>query len=219
MILESRDIIVRYARSAPLHFPDIKLAAGGRLLLRGPSGAGKTTLLSVLAGLLRPAQGQVVIDGEDLYALSSGARDRCRGRKFGFVFQNLHLLPALTLRQNVLLAADMAGVTVPDGRLDQLLDGLGLTDKAQRRPEALSHGEQQRAAIARAALLHPPLIVADEPTSALDDASAQMVMTLLEQQAQESGAALIVATHDSRIIEQFPEVIHLEASLAQEVAA
>lgn len=183
----------------------------------GPSGCGKTTLLSVLAGLLRPSDGTVRIEGQDFYSLPPSTRDRLRGQNFGFVFQTLHLLPSLTLAQNVALAADMAGVKPEPGRLDALLNSLGLTDRSHRKPNALSQGEQQRAAIARAVLLRPRIIVADEPTSALDDANAMAVMDLLEQQAQDTGAALLIATHDNRIKDRFRRIVTLTPGV--EVAA
>ncbi|WP_445678542.1 ABC transporter ATP-binding protein [Radicibacter daui] len=192
-----------------LSFPDLVIRSGERILLTGASGAGKTTLLSMLTGLLAPQEGAVLLDGQDFYTLGSGARDRLRGRRFGFVFQTLHLLPSLTLRQNIALAANMAGLPVDEARLDGLLATLGLAGKAARRPDALSQGEQQRAAIARAVLNRPAIIVADEPTSALDDANAGAVMQLLLDQAEETGAALLVATHDSRILSLGERHIHL----------
>jgi putative ABC transport system ATP-binding protein len=182
--------------------------------LLGASGSGKTTLLSLLAGLLKPeAGGSVIVEGKNLYALSTRERDALRGRIFGFVFQSLHLLPSLTLRQNIALAADMAGLKTDETRLDALLATLGLSDKAHRKPDALSQGEQQRGAIARAVLNKPKIILADEPTSALDNANAQIVMALLETQARESGAALVVATHDHRIADRFQTIVRLDAQI------
>lgn len=215
MFLQSKNLVVRRAGGLTLSFPDLSLDTGDAALLLGASGSGKTTLLSVLAGLLKPDGGEVLIEGQDLYGLSSKARDRLRGRNFGFVFQTLHLLPSLTLAQNIMLAADMAGVKPEAARLTYLLESLGLVDKAQRKPDALSQGEQQRAAIARAVLLRPQIIVADEPTSALDDENADAVMTLLEQQAAEAGAALLVATHDARIKDSFKTVIRLDAEMKE----
>lgn len=210
MVLKANNIIVRRKGSAALSFPDISIAMKDRVLLLGPSGSGKTTLLSVMAGLLRPCEGSVSIEDQDFYALSSGAQDQSRGQNFGFVFQTLHLLPSLTLAQNIMLAADMAGIKPEEGRLNYLLSTLGLEDKANRKPDALSQGEQQRAAIARAVLLKPKIIVADEPTSALDDDNAEAVMDLLEAQANDTGAALLIATHDSRIKDRFKTVINLK---------
>lgn len=216
MFLNSRNIIVQHKGSVtPLPFPDLSINPGDRTVLLGASGSGKTTLLSVIAGLLPPAQGTVSIEGQDLYALPSGKRDRLRGQNFGFIFQTLHLLPSLTLAQNIMLAADMAKTRPEEGRLSQLLATLGLADKAHRRPGALSQGEQQRAAIARAALLRPRIIVADEPTSALDDANTRAVMDLLEKQAHDTGAALLIATHDRRIKDRFKKTIMLAHQLKE----
>lgn len=213
MFMKSKNITVRREGSPPLSFPDLSINAGDKVLLLGPSGSGKTTFLSVLAGLLRPSSGQVFIEDKDFYALSSAKRDHVRGQNFGFVFQTLHLLPSLTLAQNIQLAADMAGAKAEDGRLDHLLKTLGLTNKAHRKPDSLSQGEQQRAAIARAVLLRPKIIMADEPTSALDDDNATGVMNLLEQQAQDTGAALLIATHDNRITNRFQNIINLESQM------
>ena len=210
MFLKSQNIAVSREGSPPLVFPDLSISAGNSVLLLGPSGSGKTTLLSVLAGLLKPSKGQVLIEDSDLYAMPSAGRDHVRGQGFGFVFQTLHLLPSLTLAQNILLAADMAGAKPEQGRLEHLLSTLRLADKAHRKPDALSQGEQQRAAIARAVLLKPKIIMADEPTSALDDANANRVMDLLEEQAESTGAALFMATHDGRIKARFQTIINLE---------
>lgn len=218
-LLKTTAIRVQHAgNTQALSFPDITVHKGDKILLLGASGCGKTTLLSVIAGLLPPSTGQVTVNDTDFYALSSKNRDALRGQLFGFVFQNLHLLPALTIHQNILLAADMAGIQPPAGRLEHLVSSLGLNDKAHRKPSALSHGEQQRAALARAVLNSPALIIADEPTSALDDKNAEGVMDLLERQSSESGAALLVATHDNRIKHRFDIVITLSPSLNKEVA-
>lgn len=212
ILIEAKNIAVDRPGSPVLHFQDCSIGQGQKVLLLGPSGSGKTTLLSVLAGLLKPTQGMVSIEGKDLYNLSAKERDHLRGRRFGFVFQTLHLLPSLTLRQNIALAGDMTG-NVDEARLDYLLKTLGLSDKAHRKPDALSQGEQQRAAIARAVLNRPAIIVADEPTSALDDANAYAVIELLEQQARETGAALLIATHDNRISGRFENIINLKMQM------
>ncbi|MDF1749885.1 MAG: ABC transporter ATP-binding protein [Alphaproteobacteria bacterium] len=209
MILTSKSIVVRRGDAPSLHFPDLSISPGAQLLLLGPSGSGKTTLLSVLAGLLPPSEGDVLLEQQNFYAQSSVARDSIRGKTFGFIFQTLHLLPSLTLSQNVMLAADMAKVDVEPGRLEDLLAKLGLADKANRKPAALSQGEQQRVAIARAVLLRPKLLIADEPTSALDDANTEAVVTLLQDQAAETGAALMIATHDARLLDRFDTVVTL----------
>lgn len=211
MLLEFRNISVAHGNAPVLQFPDVRMDTGEKLAILGPSGCGKTTLLSVVAGLLKPATGGVLFAGQGMYSLPPRARDALRGRNFGFVFQSLHLLPSLTLRQNVALAADMAGLEADEARLDALLAKLGLAELAHRKPEALSQGEQQRAAIARAVLNRPKVILADEPTSALDDVNAESVLHLLVAQAAEAGAALIVATHDSRVLNHFKNVLRLAA--------
>ena len=209
-MLKISDLTLSYDGKRTLHFRGINLAAAGQCVLIGPSGSGKTSLLSMMAGLLEPDSGTVTVDGQNLFALSPRKRDHLRGRIFGFVFQTLHLLPSLTLRQNVALASVMAGLAVDDKRLDDLLERLGLADKADRKPDALSQGEAQRAAIARAVLNHPKIILADEPTSALDDANAHAVMDVLLKQAHDTGAALVVATHDHRIVSYFRNVVSLD---------
>lgn len=209
MLLDVRNLSVAHQGAPVIQFPDFKVARGEKVALLGHSGSGKTTLLSIIAGLLKPATGGIMFDGQGVYSLTPRERDALRGQNFGFVFQSLHLLPALTLRQNIALASDMAGLTRNDKRVDYLLNTLGLAEKANRKPEALSQGEQQRAAIARAMLNHPKVILADEPTSALDDINANTVIELLTKQAQETGAALIVATHDKRVVAHFSQVIRL----------
>lgn len=215
MFLQSQNLIINRAGSPPLSFPDLSINVKDSVLLLGPSGSGKTTLLSALAGFLKPTGGKVLVEEQDFYSLSSAKRDAVRGKNFGFVFQTLHLLPSLTLGQNIALAADMSGAELDQKRLDNLLQTLGLADKTHRRPDALSQGEQQRAAIARAILLKPKIIIADEPTSALDDHNAQAVIELLQNQAADTGAALLIATHDGRIKNRFKNVISLESQIKE----
>lgn len=212
MLLKTEGLSIE--RGTPLRsivFPDVSLDDGDGMLLLGPSGCGKTTFLSIAAGLLHPAAGTVHWDGEDIYAHSAAKRDGLRGRDFGFVFQSLHLIPSLTVRQNILLAGQFAGKEKEGAqRADFLLSRLAIADKADVCPDRLSQGEQQRAAIARAVFNRPKILIADEPTSALDDNNAKAVAELLTGQAEENGAALIVATHDSRIAPYFKNVVTLD---------
>ena len=212
-ILQTSALEHAHPGSVPLVFPDIVVAEGEHVLLLGPSGSGKTTLLSILAGFLAPTKGSAVLNGQSLYDLPAAARDELRGKKLGFVFQTLHLLPALTLRQNIELASSMANLTLDKDRVSSLIDTLGLSGKESRKPDALSQGEQQRAAVARAILNKPAVLIADEPTSALDDANALAVADLLIAQAKDNNAALIVATHDARIASRFTRVLSLEPSM------
>jgi putative ABC transport system ATP-binding protein len=165
----------------------------------GPSGSGKTTVLHVLAGILRPTAGSASIAGQDLSALSAAELDRFRGRNIGIVLQRLHLLPSLTVAENVQLAQFLAGLPQDHARVHEVLAGLDLADKAQARPHALSHGQAQRAAIARAVVNRPRLLLADEPTSNLDDARCEQAIDLLLTQAAACGATLVIATHDQRV--------------------
>lgn len=215
IILQTNNISLVRNGAPSLSFPDMEIAKGSRLLLLGPSGSGKTTLLSILAGFLSPSSGNVLFEGQDIHTMNPARRDRLRGQRFGFIFQTLHLLPALTIRQNIALAASMADLPLDESRLEQLLRSLGLKDKAQRRPHALSQGELQRAAVARAVLNNPAIIIADEPTSALDDANALVVAGLLVEQARQTGAALLVATHDHRIAASFDIVVDLHAAMKE----
>jgi putative ABC transport system ATP-binding protein len=192
-----------------------RLAQGRHCLILGPSGSGKTTLLHLLAGIARPAGGQILIDGQRLDALGRSKLDIFRGRRIGIVFQALHLLPALSVRDNLRLAQYLAGLPQNDAALHETLAALGIADKAQRRPAALSRGEAQRVAIARAVINHPDLILADEPTASLDDANAEQVVDLLLDQAGRHAATLVVATHDSRIKPYFPERLELHTQAAQ----
>lgn len=187
---------------------DLAVQPGAHLLILGPSGSGKTSLLHLAAGLLTPAAGTVRVAGEAWPADQAG-RDRLRGRRVGIVFQTLRLVSALSLADNLRLAARLAGQTAD--AVDPLIDALGLTHRATARPRALSQGEAQRAAIARALVARPALLLADEPTSALDDASCDQAAELLLRSAERAGSTLVVATHDSRLKRHIPRVRQLEA--------
>lgn len=159
--------------------------------------------------MLPPNAGKIVFAGQDIHALSPVERDRLRGAKMGFVFQNLHLIPSLSVRQNILIA--MAGRQQKKNTrgLDEILSTLGLSELQDKLPGKLSQGEKQRAAIARAVINKPAIIIADEPTSALDDGNAMNVIDLLQTCARETGAALLIATHDNRLRAKIPCVITL----------
>jgi ABC-type lipoprotein export system ATPase subunit len=205
-------IEVQYPGSAALRLPALHLESGEHCLLLGPSGCGKTTLLHVAAGLLRPARGRVRLADADLSGLRGSALDRFRGRHVGIVFQRLHLIASLTVLQNLAAAQYCAGLAVDEAAARDALDRLGIADKAQALPAALSQGQAQRAGIARAIVNRPRLILADEPTASLDDANAMRVIELLTAQARECGAALLIATHDARVKYAFERRIELEAA-------
>lgn len=175
------------------------LARGDSMAVIGPSGCGKTTFLHLLAGLIRPSAGVIHILGQDLSTLRAMDLDRFRGQHIGLVFQRFHLLPALTVRDNVLLARRLARVPIEGAQVEALFDQLSLTGLEHRKPSMLSQGQAQRAAIARALVHGPELVMADEPTSALDDKHAERALALLKESAQSVGAALLIVTHDQRV--------------------
>lgn len=178
------------------------LAPGDRALLLGPSGSGKSTLLNLLCGLQRPDSGRVTLG-------DTPVDDGVRRRHFGIVFQSLRLVSALSLRGNLVLAQKLQTGGSDPARIDALLARLGIAQRAHARPHELSQGEAQRAAIARALVVRPAILVADEPTSALDAANAAAVAALLGELAEEAGASLLVATHDDRLRPHFARTLTL----------
>ena len=188
-------------RVAALRGVTLALAPGDVVLLEGPSGSGKTTLLSVAAGLLTPDSGAVAIGGQDLAALGPAGTRALRARRVGFVFQRANLLDGLDVRENVCIAAALAGMSAAEGgaATDRLLDALGLLALAHRRTEALSGGEEHRVAVARALVHRPAVVLADEPTGSLDGASGEAVARALTDLARKDGVAVLIATHDARL--------------------
>ena len=192
--------------------PNIEIGAGQSVALTGASGSGKTTALMAFAGIRPPASGSVTIEGIDPWRLGTRARDRLRGRRVGLVFQSFYLVDALSVGANVRLAARCAGNPLHDsGRLTNLLERLGLSAVRERRADRISHGQAQRVAIARALMNKPAVILADEPTSALDDANTEALLQLLADSAAIEQAALIIATHDRRVLSAVNRVVEMEA--------
>jgi putative ABC transport system ATP-binding protein len=184
------------------------LEPGGFLAIVGPSGSGKSTLLALLAGLDRPKTGRVVIDGQDLNALDEDARARLRGEKIGFVFQSFQLIPTLTARENVQVPLELRGLDGV-GRADALLARVGLAERGHHYPAQLSGGEQQRVALARAFSIRPKLLFADEPTGNLDAATGATVIDLMVELNRESGATLVLVTHDPELAGRARRVLRL----------
>jgi putative ABC transport system ATP-binding protein len=180
---------------------DAEVRMGELTLLVGPSGCGKTTLISVIAGLLDPTAGEVEVLGEDLTNLRGRRLVEFRGRNIGFVFQQYNLLPSLTAAENAAVPLLIAGWARPKAvaKAKEVLDQLGLADRANSPPNQLSGGQQQRVAIARALVHEPRLLVCDEPTAALDAHSGQTVMSLIREAVVRPDRAVIVVTHDPRV--------------------
>lgn len=210
-MLTTKDISYTYDGNNTLHFPNIKCERGEQWLLLGQSGIGKTTLLHILGGLRTPKKGKVFIEETDLYALSSSKMDRFRGKNIGIVFQQSPFIKALSVEENLAIAQQLAGQSIDKNRIKTLLERLNLGHKLKAKTTALSQGEQQRLAIARAVINKPVLILADEPTAALDDANCRQVVSLLEKQAKEENATLVIVTHDQRLKDIFPNQITLGA--------
>ena len=208
-MLEFRGVTFNYPSGPSFDFPDFQCEEGEQLLLLGESGTGKTTLLHVLAGLLTPTGGEVILDGTNLVTLDSSTRDGFRGENIGIVFQTAHFIKSLSVIDNLILPHFLTGKPTDKNKALAILDRLNLKHKANNATTALSVGEQQRVAIARALVNDPKLILADEPTSALDDKNANEVINLLRTQAELSQASLIIVTHDQRLKDQFPKRVEL----------
>lgn len=170
----------------------------------GPSGSGKSTLLSMIGGVVEPSSGSMRWDGDPWPGKPGELGARERARRVGFVFQELNLLPGLSLLDNLGTAAWFLGVRHADQAVREALNRVGLSDRRGHKPGQLSRGERQRAAIARAMMYPHDLILADEPTASLDEANAVLVMNLLIDMASDNGSALLVATHDPRVMEKLP---------------
>ncbi len=184
--------------------------AGERIAIMGPSGSGKTTCMHLIGCLDRPSSGRVLVGGQDTAGLDEYGLAELRNRQVGFVFQQFHLLPRLTIAQNVELPLLYAGVRPRERRRRALeaLERVGLADRSAHRPGELSGGQRQRAAIARALVNSPAILLADEPTGALDSATGRSILELFGE-INARGTTLVVVTHDPAIGEGFPRVIRL----------
>jgi putative ABC transport system ATP-binding protein len=178
---------------------DLRIARGERVAVTGPSGCGKTTLLLLLAGLEQPSAGHIAFDGVRLDTLDRDALADLRRDRVGIVFQSFHLVPSLSALDNVALPLEIAGRPGARAQAAALLERVGLSDRVRHYPAQLSGGEQQRVAIARALVHRPALLLADEPTGNLDDQTGERVGNLLFEMLAESGATLVLVTHDVEI--------------------
>ena len=192
-----------------LAFPDLRMQKGEELLLLGASGTGKTTMLHLVAGMRTPSRGMVELAGSAFSTLPTAERDQPRGRHMGIVFQTAHFVRSLTVGENLALARSLAGCSPDEAAIKTVLGELGLAHKWNAPVDALSVGEQQRVSIARAVVHGPGLILADEPTSALDDANTDAVLSLLRKQAERTGAALLIVTHDQRLKDRMSQHVAL----------
>ena len=197
-MLALRDLRHAYDGRDVLRVDAWQAEQGAHWLVLGPSGSGKSTLLHVLAAILRPTGGNVVVAGQDLGVLKPADLDRFRGRHIGIVMQRLHLIGSLTVMNNLLLAQYLAGVTQDRSRVREVLVSLDLADKADAYPHELSFGQAQRVAVARAVVNRPQLLLADEPTSNLDDERCMQALELLQTQARSCEATLVIGRASCR---------------------
>jgi putative ABC transport system ATP-binding protein len=204
-----RNLEHRYNANRALSLAQWQAAPGSRWLILGPSGCGKTTLLHLLAGLIPVSSGELEVDGKSLGSLKGKALDAWRGANVGIVLQALHLIPHLSVHDNLRLAQHLARAPQRDAAIADALAALGVADKGARKPPELSQGERQRVAIARAVVNGPKLLLADEPTANLDDAATERSIALLLETAAKRGATLVVATHDSRVKRHFENTLQL----------
>jgi putative ABC transport system ATP-binding protein len=193
-----------------LDIPQFSVANNEQMVLVGKSGSGKTTLLHVIAGITRADSGEIVIDGINLAGLSEAGVDKVRAAKIGYVFQTFNLLPGFSAFENVLLGMTFARGRKDPARARQLLDRVGLGHRLTHKPGALSVGEQQRVAVARALANRPSLLLADEPTANIDPKNQQKIIELIRDTCREEGVSLIIVTHSTEVAGQFQRVDRLE---------
>ncbi len=196
-------------QESPFNFPDIDLNSNENLLILGKSGIGKTTFLHLLAGLLTPTEGKVVINNTEINSLSQSKLDKFRGEHIGMVFQQKHAVQSLTVVDNLKARLFFSKKTLNDSKIETLLNSLDLLHCKNKKTNEISEGQLQRLGIALAVIHNPQVILADEPTSSLDDDNCKTVIELLIQQAAETKANLIVITHDQRIKSFFSNTITL----------
>ena len=211
--IETRELVRRLPSGSKmltiLDHVDLQIPAGQFVAVLGPSGSGKSTLLSLMAGLDRPTEGQVLLDGRHLETLSEDELALLRRDKVGFVFQAFQLLTHQTALENILLPLELTSHPDPHERARELLDSVGLGDRGHHYPVQLSGGEQQRVAVARAFAAAPAILFADEPTGNLDTATGRQILGLLEDLHRRSKTTLVLVTHDPAIAEMADRAVHL----------
>lgn len=206
-MISTSGITFSYSKDQLFHMPDLYCEAGSTILITGDSGKGKTTYLHILAGLLKPKTGEILIDKVNMVALSESKSDKFRGKNIGLVLQKSHFVASLTVLENLEMASWLATGKKNTSRAKELLEKLDIANQANKLPNQLSIGQQQRVSIARALMNGPKVLLADEPTSSLDDKNAEKVIQLLTDLSKEYEAALVIVTHDARIKEKFTNKI------------
>lgn len=193
-----------------LDVPEFRVDEGEQVVLIGASGGGKTTLLHIIAGITRPTEGRIWIDGIEATAFSEVARDQIRASKLGYIFQTFNLLPGFTALENVILGMTFSKGKPDSKRAVELLERVGLKDRIHHKPGKMSVGEQQRVAVARALANRPRLLLADEPTANVDPQNKQQIVELIRNFCVEEKIALLLVTHAMEVASQFDRVDQLE---------
>jgi len=216
IVIKTIDLVKVYTETAvPVHAINgisVEFSEGEFTALVGPSGCGKTTLLNLLGGLDKPTSGKVIIDGTDLSLLKPKEVIDFRLRNIGFVFQAYNLIPVLTAKENIEFIMELQGVSksVRSKRAMELLEKVGLKDRANNRPSELSGGQQQRVAVARALASKPKFVLADEPTANLDSASTENLLDIMLSLNETENTTFVFATHDARVMKKARRLISLE---------
>ena len=208
-MLKSESLTFSYNESEEFNFPDIYLEKEESLLVLGNSGVGKTTLIHLLAGFLKPKSGVITLNNINYFNLSTNELDLFRGNNIGMVFQKPYFVRNLSIMDNLFLSLYLSKKEQEKEIIIQILEDIGLGTKLNSKPDELSQGEQQRAAIALAVVKKPKLILADEPTSSLDDENCKKIIKLLKKQAALVKSQLVIITHDQRIKREFHKSIKL----------
>ncbi len=186
---------------------DLTIPDGQFVAVTGPSGSGKTTLLSLMAGLDSPTSGSIIVDQENITNLNEDELALLRGRRFGFVFQNFHLIPTLTAVENVILSAELNGASSPHKKSEDILGVVGLGERLHHYPSQLSGGEQQRLSLARAFVNEPDIVLADEPTGNLDSKNSDKILDLILELHRVKQATIVMVTHEPHIAERAQRTI------------
>jgi putative ABC transport system ATP-binding protein len=214
IVIDARDVTLRFGSGSAavevLRGVDLQVTAGERLAILGPSGSGKSSLMAVLAGLERATSGQVRVAGADFSALDEDGLARARRGRIGIVLQAFHLIPTMTALENVAVPLELAGGADPAGKARGELEAVGLAHRLDHYPTQLSGGEQQRVGLARALVARPSLIFADEPTGNLDEATGLAVIELLFDRLAETGATLVLITHDAALAARCDRIIEMK---------
>ena len=218
VINATRNFKIGEVETRALRGVDLSIQNGEFTALVGPSGSGKTTLLQLIGCLDQPTSGQVFINGQEVTRLNRNQRADLRKGTIGFIFQFFALIPTLTAYENVEMPLLLNGSKPADrrARVMEMLEAVGLTDRAHHRPDQLSGGQQQRVAVARALSIHPSLVLADEPTANLDTENGEQVMEIMKKLNEETGTTFVFATHDPRVIKYAKRVVTLRDGLVEE---